>query len=56
MTLSFGNHMISSAIWNKLAKKIKFSKTNKICNLRSLKNLQVLIYSKLHEKNDVITY
>ena len=26
------------------------------CTLWSLKNLQVLIYSKLHEKNPVITY
>ena len=32
------------------------SKFFKDCNLWSLKNLQVLIYSKLHKKNHVITY
>ena len=37
--ISVGNHMISSAIWNK-----------------AQVNLQVLIYSKLHEKDHVITY
>ena len=53
--------MISSAIWNNEAR-INFSKTNKIAQARrasaiwGLKNLQVLIYSKLHKKNHVITY
>ena len=53
--------MISSAIWDKSAR-VNFSKANQIalartgsCNLESLKNLQVLIYPKLHEKNHVIT-
>ena len=50
--------MISSAIWNgiwNLNKHKYFSKTTKnICYL-SLKNLRVLIYSKLHEKNHLIT-
>ena len=55
-----GNHMISSAIWNEA--RVNFSKTNKSAPARrgntlwSLKTLQVLIYSKLHEKNHVITY
>ena len=49
-----GNHMISSAIiWDKSAQ-VNFSKTNQI-TICSLKNLRVLIYSKLHEKNHVIT-
>jgi len=53
--------MISSAIWNKQAR-VNFSKTNKIARasranaIWSLKNLQVLISSKLHKKNHVITY
>ena len=53
--------MISSAIWNKKAR-VNFSKTNKIARARRvsaqfrvLRNLQVIIYSKLHEKNHVIT-
>ena len=53
---SIGNHMISSANWNKWAQ-VNFSKTNKIARARRAsaicglwKNLQVLIYSKLHEK------
>ena len=49
--ISIGNHMISSAIWDKSAR-VNFSKAN---NLWSLKNLQVLIYPKLHERNHVIT-
>ena len=53
--------MISSAIWNKKAR-VNFSKSNKIAKARRtsaiwglLKNLRVLIYSKLHKKNHVIT-
>ena len=61
-----GNNTISSAIWsqfqfsfnqNQLAQ-INFSKTCQEMgeyNLWSLKKLQVLIYSKLKEKNHVIT-
>ena len=56
-----GNHMISSAIWDKLAR-VNISKTNQIGQARRvsaicslLKNLRVLIYPKLHEKNHVIT-
>ena len=52
--------MISSAILNKQECMNFFAKTNKCslgsCNLWSLKNLQVLIYSKLHKKNHVIKY
>ena len=40
---SIGIRMISSAFWEKLAQ----------VNLS--KNLQVLIYPKFHEKNDMIT-
>ena len=55
--ICIGNHMISSAIWDKSAR-VNFSKANQIageCNLWSLKNLRVLIYPKLHERNHVIT-
>ena len=52
--------MILSAIQNKLismSKEQKRKSTQGECNLWSLKNLQVLLYSKyLHEKNHVITY
>ena len=57
-----GNRIISRAIWDKNATQVIFSKTKKNCtsssgdcNLWSLKNLRVLIYPKLHEKNHVIT-
>ena len=52
--------MILNAIWDKSAQ-VNFSKTNQIARVHrasaigSLKNLQVLIYPKLHEKNHVIT-
>ena len=52
MAICKGNQMISCSIWNKYAR-VNFSKTNKIA--RALKNLKALIYSKLHEKNHVIT-
>ena len=39
LTISIGNHMISSAIWDKSAR-VNFS----------LKNLRMRIYPKLHEK------
>ena len=59
--IGIGNQVISSAIWDKSAR-VNFSKTNQIArarrasaNLLSLKNLLVLIYPKLHEKNHVIT-
>ena len=45
--VTIGNHMISSAIWKKYAQAIFF---------KDDQNLQVLIYSKLHEKNHKITY
>ena len=51
--------MISSTISINIKARVKFSKTNKSIKKHfywSLKNLQVLIYSKLHEKNHVITY
>ena len=57
-----GNRMISSAIWDKNATQVFFSKTNKIALARQeiaicglWKILRVLIYPKLHEKNHVIT-
>ena len=60
--ISIDNLMISSAIRNKEAR-VKSFKDNKSararrarkCTLWSLKNLQVLIYFKLHEKSHVIT-
>ena len=60
LPISIGNHMISSAIWDKSAR-VNFSKANQIARARrasaicSLKNLRVLISPKLHEKNHVIT-
>ena len=50
--ICIGNQMISSAIWNKSLSTGKFFKDY---NLKSLKNLRVLIYSKLHGKNHLIT-
>ena len=49
--VSVGNHMISIA---KLTKIARARGASAICSLR--KKLQVLIYSKLHDKNHVITY
>ena len=49
-----GNKMMSSAIWCEKIK-VKISKTtncmNPICSLEK-KNLQLLIYTKLHEKSN----
>ena len=53
--------MISCAIWNKQAQ-VNFFKDLQNCASRASaicgfwKNLEVHIYSKLHEKNHVITY
>ena len=47
---------------NKIARALRdlkcptYSSLTGSCNLGSLKNLQVLPYSKLHKKNHVITY
>ena len=49
-----GNHMISSTIWDR-SSQTNFSNTKQIYNLQSSKDLRVLIYSKLQEKNHVIT-
>ena len=48
-----GNHMILSAMFSKTTKIAWAHTASAICSL--LKNLQELIYSKLHEKNHVIT-
>ena len=47
------NHMIASAIWDKQARQTKLNEL--VGRVRSLKNLKVLIYSKLYGKNHVIT-
>ena len=55
--LCTGNQMISSAIWNKQARVIFFKdkiQARSICSL--FKKIQLFIYSKLHEKNYVISY
>ena len=58
-SLNYGNQMISSAIWNKYAranvsktiqKTVRARRSSEICSQKNL-----LIYSKLHEKNHLIT-